>query len=174
MKMDIVAGSKDNEWFTPPYAVDPILRYIPKYSLVWCPFDTEDSWYVKKLHEHDCEVIATHIQNGWDFFDMNTPECDIILSNPPYSCRTEVLQKLFEIDKPFGMLLGVVGLFESQKRFEMFRDNEFEIMYFNRRVSFFKDYSEQKPSVHPPFSTVYVCHKLLPQPIVFEEIVRNF
>lgn len=30
------------------------------------------------------------------------------------------------------MLVGVVGLFESQERFEMFRENEFEIMYFNR------------------------------------------
>lgn len=71
------------------------------------------------------------------------------------------------------MLLGVVGIFESQKRFEMFRDNEFEIMYLNKRVAFFKSYDEQKSSAQPPFSTAYICHNLLPKQIIFEEIVKS-
>lgn len=99
---------------------------------------------------------------------MEVPECDYIISNPPYSLKTEVLERLFEIDKPFAMLVGVVGLFESKRRFEMFANNTFEIMYLNKRVSYFKDYSEQKPSLNPPFSSVYVCHNLLPEKIVFE------
>jgi hypothetical protein len=74
--------------------------------------------------------------------------------------------------KPFAMLVGVVGLFESQKRFEMFKNNEFEIMYMNRRISYFKDYNEQKPSLNPPFSSVYLCSKILPKQIIFEEIVK--
>ena len=53
------------------------------------------------------------------------------------------------------MLVGVVGLFESQERFEMFRENEFEIMYFNRRVAYFQSYQDPKPSLNPPFSSVY-------------------
>lgn len=68
------------------------------------------------------------------------------------------------------MLVGVVGLFESKKRFEMFRNNKFEIMYLNKRVSYFKNYEEQKPSLNPPFSSVYICHNVLPKQIVFEEI----
>lgn len=104
---------------------------------------------------------------------MEVPNCDYIISNPPYSLKTEVLKKLFEINKPFAMLVGVVGLFESQKRFEMFRDNEFEIMYMNRRISYFKDYKDQKPSLNPPFSSVYICHKMLNTSIVFEEINKH-
>jgi hypothetical protein len=178
MKMDIVAGSGDNEFYTPPYAVTPILKYIPTGSKVWCPFDTDESLFVKMLTEHGCIVENTHIFNGQDFFsyakeDGEIKNCDYIVSNPPYSLKTEVLQRLFELDKPFAMLLGVVGLFESQKRFEMFRDNEFEIMYLNKRVSYFKDYAEQKPSLNPPFSSVYVCHNALPKQIVFETIERK-
>ena len=71
------------------------------------------------------------------------------------------------------MLVGVVGLFESQKRFDMFRKHEFEIMYLNKRISYFKDYAEQKPSLNPPFSSVYVCQGLLPKQIVFEEIQKS-
>lgn len=82
------------------------------------------------------------------------------------------MQKLFEIGKPFAMLVGVVGLFESQKRFEMFAKNDFEILYMNRRIAYFKDYSEQKPSLNPPFSSVYLCSGILPKQIVFEEIIK--
>ena len=81
-----------------------------------------------------------------------------------------MLQKLFDLNIPFAMLVGVVGLFESKARFDMFKENEFEIMYMNKRISYFKDYAEQKPSLNPPFSSVYVCHKMLPKQIVFEEI----
>ncbi len=97
----------------------------------------------------------------------------MIISNPPYSVKTEVLERLFEIGKPFAMLVGVVGLFESQRRFDMFKNNKFEIMYLNRRVAYFKDYADQKPSLNPPFSSVYVCHKMLPKQIVFEEIQKK-
>ena len=173
MKMDKVAGSNNDEFYTQKYAIEPILKYINNNSIIWCPFDTEDSLFVKEFRKNGHNVIATHIKNGQDFFNMEVPNCDYIISNPPYSLKTEVLKKLFEINKPFAMLVGVVGLFESQKRFEMFRDNEFEIMYMNRRISYFKDYKDQKPSLNPPFSSVYICHKMLNTSIVFEEINKH-
>ena len=76
---------------------------------------------------------------------------DYVISNPPYSVKGKVFKRLFEIGKPFAMLVGVVGLFESEERFSMFNENDFEIMYLNRRVSYFKDFSDQKPSLNPPF-----------------------
>jgi hypothetical protein len=169
MKMDKVAGSGNDEFYTPEYAIKPILKYIKPKSIVWCPFDTSESNFVKILRNEGHDVIATHIDQGLDFFETNM-ECDYIISNPPYSKKGEVLQRLFDIGKPFAMLIGVVGLFESQKRFEMFRDNEFEVLYLNRRVAYFKDFAEQKPSLNPPFSSVYLCKDMLPKQIVFEEI----
>ena len=142
-------------------------------SIIWCPFDTQESLFVKRFIDEGHQVIATHIENGEDFFKVVPPECDYIISNPPYSLKGEVLDRLFELGKPFAMLLGVVGLFESQKRFNMFRDNDFEILYMNRRVAYFKDYAEQKPSLNPPFSSVYLCSQMLPKQIVFEEIIKS-
>lgn len=172
MKMDKVAGSGNDEFYTPAYAIKPILKYLKDKKTIWCPFDTEDSLFVKMLKAEGHEVINTHIVNGEDFFKCNIP-CDAIVSNPPYSVKTEVLERLFSLGKPFAMLVGVVGLFESQKRFEMFRDNPFEIMYLNRRVSYYKDYADDKPALNPPFSSVYLCSHLLPEPIVFEEIIKR-
>lgn len=173
MKMDKVAGSGNDEFYTPLYAIEPIVKYVEKGKTIWCPFDTDKSLFVKRFKELGINVINTHLENGVDFFDCDIPKCDYIISNPPYSLKNEVFERLFSIGKPFAMLVGVVGLFESQKRFEMFRDNKFEIMYLNRRVSYFKDYSDVKPALNPPFSSVYLCSNILPQQIVFEEITKK-
>lgn len=170
MKLDKVANSGNDEFYTPYYAIEPLLKYIKPNSTIWCPFDTDESLFVKTFEKLGYTVIYTHINDGYDFFETTPPECDYIISNPPYSCKGEVLERLFSFNVPFAMLVGVVGLFESQKRFNMFKNNDFEIMYMNKRIAYFKDYSEQKPSLNPPFSSVYVCHNMLPKQIVFEEI----
>jgi hypothetical protein len=172
MKMDKIAGSQNDEFYTPEYAIKPILKYIRKGATVWCPFDTESSMFVKLLVEYGCLVIHSHIDDKKDFFTYEPDSYDIIVSNPPYSLKAEVFDRLFKLNRPFAMLVGVVGLFESQKRFNIFSEHEFEIMYMDKRISYFTDYSEQKPSLNPPFSSVYVCHKLLPKQIVFERVEK--
>jgi hypothetical protein len=173
MKMDIVAGSKNDEFYTPEYAVLPILKYIPTNATVWCPFDTEQSNFVKMLRERGNHVIATHKDNpDTDFFVYEPIGYEYIVSNPPYSLKNEVFERLFGLGKPFAMLVGVVGIFESQKRFNMFKDNDFEIMYMSKRISYFKNFDDTKPSLNPPFSSVYICKGMLPKSIVFEEIKK--
>lgn len=172
MKMDKVAGSQNDEFYTPEYAIEPILKYLPKTGIVWCPFDTEDSHFVKMIREHGCEVIATHKDTGHDFFTYEPEDYDYIVSNPPYSLKNEVFERLFQLNKRFAMLVGVVGLFESQRRFKMFRENDWDIMYLNKRIAFFKSFEEQKPSLNPPFSSVYITKGLLPNRIVFEDVSK--
>jgi len=182
MKLDLITNkaqitndkNPNDEFYTPKYAIIPMLKYLKKNSLIWCPFDTEESNYVKILKENGHQVINTHIDSGVDFFNCAIPlKIDYIISNPPYSLKTQVLAKLFGLNIPFCMLIGVVGLFESQSRFSMFRNNDFEMMYFDKRISYFKDYSDPKPSLNPPFSSVYVCKNVLPKQIIFETINKN-
>lgn len=171
MLMDRVASSRNDEYYTPAYAVEPILSYIRPGSVVWCPFDTEESMFVRLIREQGCKVTATHIGTGQDFFTTAPPDgCEYIVSNPPYSCKGQVLSRLFDLGVPFAMLVGIAGLFESQTRFKMFRDNDFEIMFLSKRVAYFKDYGDQRPSLNPPFSSAYVCHHVLPKQICFAEL----
>ena len=171
--MDKVAGSGNDEFYTPKYAITPLLKYIPKGSTIWCPFDTEESLYVKIFKEEGYNVIHSHIFSGDDFFTMEVPQCDYIISNPPYSLKTQVFERLFNINKPFAMLVGVVGLFESRNRFNIFKDNNFEIMYFDKRISYYKNYGDIKPALNPPFSSVYLCRYLLPKTILFEHLDKQ-
>lgn len=73
MKMDKVAGSGNDEFYTPSYSIKPILKYLKKNSTIWCPFDTENSLFVKLLSENGHTVIHTHIDDGVDFFDCTPP-----------------------------------------------------------------------------------------------------
>jgi hypothetical protein len=175
MKMDIVASSKNDEFYTPRYAIEPIIKHLKakKFKRVWCPFDSDESNFVKMLKESGFEVINTHKDSGQDFFKQEYVDCDVIVSNPPYSIKADILYRLFLKGKPFAMLVGVVGLFESQKRFTMFRDNSFEIMYLDKRISYFKSYKDQKPSINPPFSSVYITSGVLPKQICFESVNKT-
>ena len=171
MKLDAITVKKD-EYYTPPYAVEPILKYVEKGATVWCHFDTEHSHFVKMLRAQGNRVILSHIEGGQDFFLYDPEHYDAIISNPPYSEKGRVFERLFALGKPFAMLVGVVGIFESQSRFRMFRDHPFEIMYLNKRVAFYEDHINQKPTLNPPFSSVYICSGMLPDRIVFEEIAK--
>lgn len=180
MKLDLITNKAEitniinpnDEFYTPYYAIEPLFKYLKPNSKILCPFDTKDSLFVKSFQEQGHIVNFSHLELGIDFFkiDINKNQYDYIISNPPYSIKYEVFKKLFEINIPFAMLVGVVGLFESKKRFEIFKNNNFEIMYFDKRISYFKSYNDQKPSLNPPFSSVYICKDILPKQIVFEHV----
>ena len=58
-----------DEYYTPAYAVKPIIKYLSDTSkTVWCPFDTQESEYVKLFECAGHKVIATHIDKWAKFF----------------------------------------------------------------------------------------------------------
>jgi hypothetical protein len=178
MKMDKVASSRNDEFYTPRYAIRPIIQHIrmrfKEGARIWCPFDTEQSRFVELLREEGFTVHHSHIDDGGDFFSLvHSVEADLIISNPPYSRKTEVLEALFKQGVPFAMLVGVAGLFESERRFSLFEASKFEIMMFNRRVSYLRSYEDDKPALNPPFSSVYITHRVLREPFVFERINKK-
>ena len=98
-----------DEVYTPAYAVKPIIKYINRGNkaqyTIWCPFDTEESEYVKLIRESGNKVIASHIDNGQNFFEYEPEEFyDYIISNPPFSIKDDILKRLYELGRPYAML----------------------------------------------------------------------
>ena len=81
--MDQVANSGNDEFYTPEYAIYPILKYIKPNSIIWCPFDTENSNFVKIFKKEGHKVIYTHLDKEQNFFEMKCSNVDYIISNPP-------------------------------------------------------------------------------------------
>ena len=54
-----LTASNNDELYTPYYAVDPIIEYVPKGKVIWCPFDKEWSAFVQILKK-DNIVLYSH------------------------------------------------------------------------------------------------------------------
>lgn len=146
-------------------AVEYILPFINKGAKIWCPFDTEDSEFVKVFKENGFDVVHTHIWNGEDFFDIDVPKCDYIISNPPFSKIDDILTRLYWIDKPFAILINIGALFDSKVRYEIFSKNKFELFIPKGRIKFIDKHNNKNAS--PNFQSVYVCKDMLPSNIMF-------
>ena len=140
-------------------------------STVWCPFDTEDSNYVKVLKENGFNVIHTHIFDGQDFFKQEVPDCDYIVSNPPYSLKGEVFNRLYEIGKPFAMLINFQGIFDHKDRFELFKNHRVEMIWLSPRVNYIKENGSKPSGV--PFQSGYLCSGICDKQLEFEYLDKN-
>lgn len=159
---------ESDEVFTPEYAVKPILKYLPPQSVVWCPFDTADSAYVRLIEATGRKVIATHIDQGQNFFDFVPDEpYDIIVSNPPFSIKDAVLRRLWELNKPYAILLPIPSL-QGQKRFPYIRDCQ--ALIFDKRINYYKDVTAKVIQKGVSFGSFYLCRNLLPKDLIFEEL----
>ena len=161
-----------DEVYTPAYAVKPLLKYLdrgnkPCYT-IWCPFDTEESEYVKLLRAEGHKVIATHIDNGQNFFTYEPKEhYDFIISNPPFSLKDAILKRLNELNKPFAILLPLPAL-QGQKRFPYLKDCQ--ALIFDKRINFYKDLKTKEIQKGISFASIYVCKDFLFEDLIFAEL----
>ena len=173
MSKDYFKGGNWNvqdEYYTPIILVKALMPHLDKTKTIWCPFDTDKSEFVLCLRESGFKVINSHIWDGKDFFDY-TPneEYDCIVSNPPFSLKLEVFQRLFELGKPFAMVMGlpilnyqVVGDFFFQHQEE---GRNLQLLIVDKKVSFDGNTAS--------FNNSFFCSKLLSKDIIFAHLENN-
>ena len=153
-----------DEYYTPPILVKPILKYIKPKSVIWCPFDTFESEFVQQLTLDGHIVIHSHIWDGQDFFEFEPEGYDYIISNPPFTKKLEVLDRLYKLNKPFAMVLGLPML-NYQTVGKFFLDKELQLLIVDKKVSFDGNTSS--------FNNSYFCYKFLPRDLMFEHLEHN-
>lgn len=163
--------NKNDEYYTPAYAVYPIIKYIKPNSVIWCPFDKEESKFVEVLRKEGFNVIYGHIETGQDFFEVEVPKCDYIISNPPYSLKGNVFKRLYDIGKPFAMLINFQGIFDHKDRFEMFKNNKVEMLWLSPRVNYIRPNDSKASGV--PFQSGYLCSGIFKEGLNFEYLNKN-
>lgn len=90
-----------------------------------------------------------------------------MVSNPPFSKRDRIFEKLYEWDLPFALIMNFNGLFDSQKRASLFRHNNVELLVPYGRMKFVQ--REKGMLNSPNFQSVYVCNHLLEKQITFDD-----
>lgn len=97
----------------------------------------------------------------------NLTDYDAIVSNPPFSKRQKILEKLFRSNVPFAMIMNFNGLFDSKARWELFKQNKFELLVPLGRMHFF---NEDCKGNSPNFQSIWVCKGMCDKQIEFQEI----
>ena len=115
----LTSDKEDNELYTPYYAVDHIVKYLPKGKIIWLPFDEEWSAFYRRLTELGYRVVRSSLAKGQDFFEYEPEHWDLIVSNPPFSIKDKVLERLYSFNKPFAVLLPLNSL-QGKTRYKYF------------------------------------------------------
>lgn len=160
------AGSND-ECFTPDYGVKPIIKYIPKDAIVWCPFDINESEYVKQIKNNGNKVIASHISNGQDFYTYEPEEhWDCIISNPPFTNKRKIFKRALSFNKPFALLMSNTWLNDSAPK-QLFYDKQLQLLMFDKRIKFSNNGVINNKIT---FSSSYYCYNFLPKDLICETL----
>lgn len=175
---DILYSAWSNdECYTPWYWVIPIIKYIDKkmkinfpYNkklTIWCPFDTEESNFVKLIREAWHEVIATHIDNWQDFYNYEPRNWDIMISNPPFTNKRKIFERAIMLWKPFALLMTLTWLNDAWPK-QVFKNHDLQLLMFDKRIEFIQPWWWINKKI--TFSSAYYCHDFLPKQIIMENL----
>ena len=146
--------TKFDDYMTPNEAWDWILPYIPKDKVIWEAFygDGKSGEYLKSL---GLNVIH---EDNIDFFENDLG--DIIVSNPPFTMKQEVLERLKKLDKPFILILPAAVL--TTKYIRRLFEDEIQVAVPPKRIQFIKlleDGSTERGN-RCNFDCLYYCYKM--------------
>ncbi len=128
-KPKLLMNGHTDEIYTPKYAIYPLLSYLKRDTIIWeCAYGT--GALAKHFKSLGYEVVG----NGENFFDTNL-NCDIIITNPPYSLKEQFLKRAYEINKPFAFLLPLTGL-EGKERGKLYRKYGIQLIIPDCRIDF--------------------------------------
>jgi hypothetical protein len=143
---------KHDDYMTPKYAWDNIKQFIPNEKVIWEAF-YGDGKSGDNLQELGFNVIHEPI----DFFNNDTlPEYDLICSNPPFSLSKEVLNRLYELDKPFILIFPSSKINTQYVR--KWSDKGIQIIIPRKRIQFIKNGTELENKCN--FDCFYYCYKM--------------
>ena len=160
----LYSKGNNDECYTPDYAVEPILEYIPKEAIVWCPFDTVESEFVKQISVTN-KVERSHIFDGQDFFEYEPPKWDILISNPPFTDKKKYFERALSFNKPFALIMSNVWLNDTAPK-TLFETRDLQLLMFKERMEFVAP--DGKSMGRPSFGSSYYCWNFLPKQIIIK------
>jgi len=157
--MSFVKDKDSDNYITNKEDWEKIKEYIPKDKVIWSPFYCDG-----KQKEYFKDMGFDIIHEDKDFFSY-TPDYDIMIDNPPFSKKKEILQKLKEIDKPFILIIPSVML--CYKYFQDYFKNDLQMIVTYNRIKF-RHINSTNKNYTPPYASFYFCYKMnLPKDLIF-------
>lgn len=125
-----------DKFYTPPYAFDLLLPFIKdfKFNTVW-ESACGDGTLSRTIKSKGFSVIETDLECGVDYFEYESIDYNIQITNPPFSKKYEWLKRAYELSKPFALLMPSDVLFSKAAQ-ELFDKYGYTMLLPNRRIDF--------------------------------------
>ena len=144
----------NDNYSTPPEVWENIKQYLPtnEGQVVWEPFFNTDSKSPCHLSALGCNVLYSNA----DFFASKPVIATHIVTNPPFSCKEKVFQRLSQFDLPFIVILPQ-SVYPFQRS--------------SLRLHFEKTDGKtgaRKTVKRTPFDSIYACYRMdLPRDLIW-------
>lgn len=144
-------------------------RFIPIGKIIWCPFNTQESEFVKQISKTN-KVVFSHIDLGQDFFTYEPEEWDIIISNPPFTNKRKYFERALSFNKPFALIMTNTWLNDSAPK-QLFKDKDLQLLMFDKRIKFTSPDDRDNNKI--TFSSSYYCWNFLPKQIIMKNLTER-
>ena len=171
------AFKAQDEYFTPSILVNMLVPYLKLWEvafatehnrqpIIWLPFDTEESQYYKILKSEGFQVVRSHLNDGKDFFHYQPDQFDIIVSNPPFSTKLDIFERIiFDFNRPFVLLMNMMAInYQEIGNLFQFVNPKIQFIIPDKKVSFDGNTSS--------FCSGYVCYDFIDH-TVFTHLPHN-
>jgi hypothetical protein len=154
--------SDGDECYTPSYALEVLLPYLDKNKTYYEATSNISSNIITCANINGFNFIES---NGRDFLKDDLPAFDAIITNPPYSIKDKFIEKCYQLDKPFALLLPVTAI-QGKFRGNLFSKYGIELLILNSRVDF-------TGKGAPHFGVAWFCKNILPSNLIFTDIKKT-
>lgn len=164
--IDPHASDPRDRCYTPAYALDPLLPYMPS-GLVWESASGTGN-LVRALEAAGRVVYASEITHGENFFTHEPPvPWAVQVTNPPYSSKYHWIERSYALGRPWALLLPLetMGAWSAQR---LFRRYGVEVLILNKRVNYYMPIKGMMGTAN--FPSAWFCWRVLPSPIVYGDI----
>ena len=146
---------KNDRYGTSKYIYGMLRDFVDYKKIIYNPFylDGKAKTYLNELGYNNV------IHNNEDFFEnYNKYDYDLIITNPPYSIKKKIFKKLYEINKPFIVIVPIATITKLFIK-DIFKSDveRIEMIIPNRRMQFEKNGNQLKRCY---FDCVFLCYKL--------------
>jgi hypothetical protein len=138
-------NSNNIEYYTPDWVWTCLKKYIPIDKVIWEAFRNENA---ESCRSAEClrELGFNVVNPLCDFFENDYG--DICVSNPPFNRKKEVMERLFQLEKPFMLILPNIILNTIYFIEWLKKDKDLQIILLPKRVDFLKPNGEKKVIIH--------------------------
>ena len=120
-----------DEWMTGRKTVKLVSKLLNPSGVICCPFDSSESQFVSEAAEKGSVIFGMR-----DWLEKDY-EYDYLMTNPPFSIKDAVIEKVCQQGKPSALVLPLDSL-GGVKRHKLYKEFGYPAIYIpSKRIDYF-------------------------------------